>query len=139
MDQQTMKGYLFSKSAEPQLAYREDLPVPTARAGTVVVKVSTRWVYSAFANLESLPLPRPTKPYIPGGDAVGVIEAVGPDVFNMKKGQRVVVSRHAIVNENVPEPAQALVGHTSFHRSSGGMGVLDAFGGTSQTSIIISG
>jgi alcohol dehydrogenase len=114
------------------LAYKEDLPVPTPRAGTVVVKVSVRWVYSALANIESLPLPRPTKPYIPGGDAVGVIEAVGPDVFNMKKGQRVVVSRHAIVNENVPEPAQVLVGHTTFHPGSGGTCVLDAFPGTSQ-------
>jgi NADPH:quinone reductase-like Zn-dependent oxidoreductase len=132
MAQQTMKGYLFSKSSKPTLVYKEDLPVPTPRAGTVVVKVSALWVYPGLAHMEAIPSPLPAKPFIPGADAVGIIESVGPDVFNLRKGQRVVISRHVIAHENVPEPAQALVGGTSFHPDTGGVNVLEAFSGMFQ-------
>jgi alcohol dehydrogenase len=38
-----------------------------------------------------------------------VIEAVGADVWQLKKGQRVVASSHLLARENVQEPFLTLV------------------------------
>jgi alcohol dehydrogenase len=54
----------------------------------------------------------------PGGNAIGIIEAVGEDVWHLKVGQRVVASPHLVARENVPEPGQILIGVTSL----GGVG-----------------
>src|SRR5205823_7298981 len=56
----------------------------------------------------------PTGAFTPGGNGVGVIHAVGRDVWHLKSGQRVVLSSHFVAAENVPEPAQIPIGVTSF-------------------------
>ena len=55
--------------------------------------------------------PRALSP--PGGNAVGIVHAVGPEVYHLKPGQRVIVSSHVVADENVPEPAQFLLGITA--------------------------
>jgi alcohol dehydrogenase len=56
---------------------------------------------------------RAPEDFLPGGNAIGIIEAVGADVWHLKTGQRVVASSHLIARENVQEPGQILIGVTS--------------------------
>jgi alcohol dehydrogenase len=56
----------------------------------------------------------PPHPFTPGTNAVGTIEAVGPDVWHLTQGQRVVFSPHFVAGENVADPAQILIGLTAF-------------------------
>src|SRR5260370_4812841 len=48
-----------------------------------------------------------------GTKGVGVVEAVGREVWHLKPGQRVVLSSHFAAAENVEDPAQVLIGLTS--------------------------
>jgi alcohol dehydrogenase len=50
--------------------------------------------------------------FVPGGSAVGVIHALGRDVWHLKANQRIVVSSHFVAQENVRDPAQILIGIT---------------------------
>jgi len=56
---------------------------------------------------------RAPEDFSPGGNAIGVIEQVGADVWHLKKGQRVIASSHLVAGENVQEPGQILIGVTS--------------------------
>jgi alcohol dehydrogenase len=55
----------------------------------------------------------PEGSFTPGGNGVGVIHAVGRDVWHLKVGQRVVLSSHFVSQENVRDPAQILIGVTA--------------------------
>ena len=55
----------------------------------------------------------PDGPFTPGGNAIGIVHAIGPEVYHVKVGQRVVISSHIVANENAPEPAQFLLGITA--------------------------
>ena len=48
----------------------------------------------------------PDGPFTPGGNAIGVVHAIGPEVYHVKVGQRVVISSHIVGNENAPEAGQ---------------------------------
>jgi len=56
----------------------------------------------------------PKGAFTPGSNGVGVIHSVGRDVWHLKTGQRVVISTHIMSAENVSDPAQILLGLTSF-------------------------
>jgi alcohol dehydrogenase len=55
----------------------------------------------------------PDGPFTPGGNAIGIVHAIGLEVYHVKVGQRVVVSSHIVANENAPEPSQFLLGITA--------------------------
>jgi NADPH:quinone reductase-like Zn-dependent oxidoreductase len=55
----------------------------------------------------------PKTAFTPGGNGVGVVTAVGKEVWHVKPGQRVVISSHLLAGENVDEPAQLLIGLTA--------------------------
>jgi alcohol dehydrogenase len=55
----------------------------------------------------------PDGPFTPGGNAIGIVNAIGRDVYHVKVGQRVVVSSYIVADENAPEPAQFLLGITA--------------------------
>lgn len=62
-----------------------------------------------------LPIYNPPKgAFTPRGNGVGVVHAVGRDVWHLKPGQRVVLSSHFTAAENVEDPAQILIGVTAF-------------------------
>jgi alcohol dehydrogenase len=93
-----------------------DLPMPEPRAGSVVVRMEASVLMSYMDAYVAGKLPiyhAPDKPFIPGGNGIGVIHAVGPDVWHLKPGQRVVVSSHVVAQENVAEPGQFLLGVTA--------------------------
>lgn len=98
-----------------------DVPMPELRPGSVLVRIEASYLMSYLKAYVEGKLPTyrvPPEAFIPGGNGVGVIHAVGRDVWHLKPGQRVVLSSHFITAENVLEPAQILIGVTSF----GGVG-----------------
>lgn len=92
-----------------------DAPIPDARPGSVLIRVETQSLMSYLKPYVegALKAYRAPVDFIPGGNAIGVIEAVGSDVWHLKKGQRVVASSHLVARENVVEPGQILIGVTS--------------------------
>jgi alcohol dehydrogenase len=60
----------------------------------------------------------PRRPFVPGTNGVGVVEAIGDGVFHLKVGERVVLSPHYVANERVAEPAQVLIGLTAISSRS---------------------
>jgi len=93
-----------------------DIAVPETRSGSVLVRVEAQSLMSYLKDYVEGKLPAyrvPEGGFIPGGNAIGVIEAIGEDVWHLKPGQRVVISCHLVARENVPEPAQILIGVTS--------------------------
>jgi alcohol dehydrogenase len=61
-----------------------------------------------------LPMYNPPKgAFTPGGNGVGVVHAIGRDVWHLMPGQRVVLSLHFTAADNFEEPAQILIGVTT--------------------------
>jgi alcohol dehydrogenase len=92
-----------------------DVPLPEVRPGSVLVRVQSQSLMSYLKPyLEGkLAAYRAPENFVPGGNAIGTVEAVGADVWHLKKGQRVVASSHLVARENVREPGQILIGVTS--------------------------
>ncbi|MGU7768730.1 zinc-binding dehydrogenase [Burkholderia sp. MR1-5-21] len=93
-----------------------DVPPPEPRPGSVVVRMQVSAVMSYMRQYVGGELPvyhAPDRPFIPGGNGVGIVHAVGRDVWHLKPGQRVVISSHFVANENVRDPAQILIGITA--------------------------
>lgn len=92
-----------------------DVPVPEVRPGSVLIHVETQSVMSYLEPYVAgrLPAYRAPRDFIPGGNAIGTVAAVGTDVWHLRKGQRVVMSSHLVAQENVAEPGQILIGVTS--------------------------
>jgi alcohol dehydrogenase len=53
----------------------------------------------------------PSRPFVPGTNAIGVIEKIGEGVYHIKPGQRVSIHPHLVADERIPAPAQLLLGH----------------------------
>jgi alcohol dehydrogenase len=92
-----------------------DAAIPEVRPGSVLIRVETQSLMSYLkAYVEgALEAYRVPEDFIPGGNAIGVIDAVGADVWHLRVGERVVASSHLIARENVQEPGQILIGVTS--------------------------
>lgn len=95
----------------------EDVPLPEVRPGTVLMRIQAVPLLSYLKSYVEGRLPTYNPPrgkFTPGTNGVGVIEAVGRDVWHLKPGQRVVLSPHFVAGENVADPAQILIGLTAF-------------------------
>ena len=91
-----MKAIRVHKFGGPEVLQLDDVPDPKAGPGQVLVRIKAAGVnpvetYIRSGNYVNLP----ALPYIPGGDAAGVVEAVGDGVKRLKKGDRVWVARGA--------------------------------------------
>jgi alcohol dehydrogenase len=94
----------------------DDAPIPEPRPGSVIVKIEASALMSYLkAYVEGgLPIYSPPEGrFTPGGNAIGIVHEVGPEIYHLKPGQRVVVSSHVVADETVPEPAQFLLGITA--------------------------
>lgn len=100
-----------------------ELPSPTPRPGTVVVRMGAVPLLSYLGDYVAgrLPYRYPDRPFTPGTNGVGRIDAVGPGVYHLRPGQRVLVSPHLAAGENVPEPARILMGLTGMSADSAPM------------------
>ena len=95
----------------------EDMPVPEVRPGSALLRIQASPLLSYLKQYVEGKLPfynAPQGAFTPGTNGVGVIEAVGRDVWHLKPGQRVVFSPHFVAGENVEDPAQILMGLTAF-------------------------
>ena len=88
-----MKAVLIRKHGGIEALEIATLPKPKAEAGQVVIKVIAAgmnhldtWVRRGLPGL-TLPLPM-----VPGSDAAGVVDEVGPGVTGLKPGDRVFVA-----------------------------------------------
>lgn len=94
-----------------------DVPVPEARPGTVVVRVEAAVLlsYQKAYVTGALPAYRPPDhAFTLGSNCIGVVHAVGRDVWHLEPGQRVAMSPHLVAHERVAEPAQMLLGLTAY-------------------------
>jgi alcohol dehydrogenase len=94
-----------------------DIPVPEIRPGSVLIRIEASPLLSYFKDYIEGRLAFYSPPkgeFTPGTNGVGVIEAIGRDVWHLKPGQRVVFSPHLVASENVEDPGQILIGLTAF-------------------------
>src|SRR5271155_5806895 len=99
----------------------EDVPTPEVRPGSILVRIEASTLMSYIKPYVEGRLPSyhvPEGGFTPGGNCVGVIEAVGKDVWRLSPGRRVVVASLFRSYENVPDPAQILIGITSLGSES---------------------
>ena len=111
----------------------ENVPMPEVRPGSILVRVEASTLMSYIKPYVEGRLPpyhAPSGGFTPGGNCVGTIEAAGKDVWQLAPGQRVLVSSLFRSSENVADPAQILIGVTSFgpdsEKGAGGLAGRDA-------------
>lgn len=103
------------RMAAGSLGY-EEVPEPRIRDGSVLVRMQASPLLSylrSYVAGELAAYHPPAGEFTPGTNGIGVIEAAGPDVYGLSAGQRVLLSPHLVVAENVAEPAEALLALTA--------------------------
>ena len=84
----TMKAAVVRTLGQP-LAI-EEVPVPTPRAGEVLVKIVASGVCHTDLHAADGDWPvKPTPPFIPGHEGAGIVVALGPGVTGLKEGDPV--------------------------------------------------
>jgi len=85
-----MKAIVVREFGAAEVMKLEDLPAPSAGPGQVRVAVKAIGVNPVDTYIRSGAYARkPNLPYTPGTDVAGVVEAVGPGVSGVRKGDRV--------------------------------------------------
>ncbi len=89
----------------------DDVPEPTAAAGQVVIDVKAAGVnFPDVLQTRGLYQFKPAVPFSPGGEAAGVVRAVGPGVTTVVPGDRVACTMiHGAYAEVVSVPELAVV------------------------------
>lgn len=111
-----MKAIRAHQFGGPDVLQFEEIAAPQPGDGEVVVDIRAAGVNPADTYmLGGAYAIKPDLPYIPGGDAAGMVSAVGPGVTRWKEGDRVVVGTCLGVNmtgcyaEKVVRPEADLV------------------------------
>jgi NADPH2:quinone reductase len=83
---------MLSKSVGgPETLVLEEVPDPTPAAGQVVIGVKACGVnYPDVLIIEDRYQFKPQRPFAPGGEVAGIVEAVGQGVASLKPGDRVI-------------------------------------------------
>ena len=88
-----MKAMLSWRIGGPETLTLEELPDPRPGAGEVLLAVKACGVnYPDLLIIEDRYQFKPERPFAPGGEVAGIIEAVGPGVTQFKPGDRVIGS-----------------------------------------------
>ena len=84
-----MKAAVVKAFNEPVAV--EEFPDPVLRSGCVTVRVSAAFVPAVMIEFTrgQVPYKLPALPYIPGADAIGIVDAVAEDVHGFAVGQHV--------------------------------------------------
>jgi alcohol dehydrogenase, propanol-preferring len=87
----TMKAAVVRSLGEPLSI--EELPVPTPKAGEVLVKVMASGVCHTDLHAADGDWPvKPSAPFIPGHEGAGIVAAVGAGVTSLKEGDAVGIA-----------------------------------------------
>lgn len=114
MSLNTMKAWRLQRLGG-ELALK-DIPVPEPRSGSVLVRIEVSALMSYLKAYTEGKLPfynPPQGEFTIGTNGIGIVEAVGRDVWHIKPGQRVLISSHFVARENVDDPRQILIGLTA--------------------------
>ena len=84
-----MRAMLLERPGGPLLEREIARPVPTS--GQVLIRVTACAVCRTDVHIVDGELPKPKLPLVPGHEIVGVVEAVGDDVKELRAGDRVGV------------------------------------------------
>src|SRR5580704_18884312 len=85
-----IKAIVFERLGGPEVMEYREFPKPELRPGSVLVKNHVIAInYGDTFFIRGTYLVKPVFPDIPGMEAAGVIEAVAPDVRDLKPGMRV--------------------------------------------------
>jgi len=88
-----MKAVLSKAVGGPETLVLEERPDPVAEAGKVVLSIKACGVnYPDVLMIQDMYQFKPERPFAPGGEVAGVIDAVGEGVTHVKRGQRVLAS-----------------------------------------------
>jgi len=88
-----MKAVLSKAVGGPETLVLEERPDPVVEPGKVVLSIKACGVnYPDVLMIQDMYQFKPERPFAPGGEVAGVIEAVGEGVTNVKVGQRVLAS-----------------------------------------------
>jgi len=105
-----VKAIVFEQTGDPSVLKYVEVPKPEVAPGTALVKVHAAGINFAdtfFIRGEYMIKPR--LPDTPGMEAAGVIEAVAPDVKDLKPGMRVTsVTLKAYAEYCLVRPAQVI-------------------------------
>jgi NADPH2:quinone reductase len=89
-----MKAIRVHKFGGPEVLQLDTVPDPVPGPGQVLVEIEAAGVNPVDTYIRSGAYAQlPTLPYIPGGDAAGVVRALGPGVSRFRPGDRVWVLR----------------------------------------------
>ena len=102
-----MKALLSKAPGPPSSLVIEDLPTPEPGRGEVRIKVAACGInYPDTLIIEDKYQVKPPRPFSPGAEVSGVVEALGEDVSAFQVGQRVIASSsHGGLAEQVVMPA----------------------------------
>jgi len=89
-----MKAIQVQDFGGPEVLQLQEVPIPKAGTGQVLVRVHAAGVnpYEAYMRSGKYPL-LPALPYTPGSDGAGTIETVGAGVKKAKPGDRVYIAK----------------------------------------------
>jgi NADPH2:quinone reductase len=88
-----MKAMLSKQVGGPDTLVLEELPDPKPGAGEVLIAVKACGVnYPDLLIIEDRYQFKPARPFAPGGEVAGIVEAVGAGVTGIKPGDRVIGS-----------------------------------------------
>ncbi len=88
-----MKAVLSKAAGGPETLVLEDTEAPSPQPGEVLIKVAACGVnYPDALIIDDKYQFKPPRPFAPGGEIAGTIEAVAADVANLQPGQRVLAS-----------------------------------------------
>ncbi len=106
-----MKAIVLQGKGKPEVLTLKDLPEPQPAKGEVRVKLEYAGVnYADILSRKGLYGWKPKGPYVPGMEASGVIEAVGPGVDEIRIGEKVMVgTKYGCYAEKVVVPSQQAI------------------------------
>lgn len=105
-----MRAVVCSAFGPPEALTLSELPPAELRPGQVRIRVEAAGVNFVDALMvQGLYQIKPPLPYVPGGEGVGVVSELGPDVTDRALGDRVVFSAPRAFATEVVAPAAGLV------------------------------
>jgi NADPH2:quinone reductase len=93
-----VKAAFYEQTGDPEVIQYGDLPKPLPKSGEVLVRVAAASLnpIDTYIRSGAVPMAIP-KPFIPGCDLAGTIEAVGVEVKRFKPGDRVWGSNQGLL------------------------------------------
>ncbi|HKX27384.1 MAG TPA: quinone oxidoreductase [Blastocatellia bacterium] len=104
-----MKAIIIENFGGPEVLVHQEVPTPSPKAGEALVKIEAIGLnfIDIYHRTGLYPMPRP---FTPGSEAAGIVEAVGPEVTEVAVGDRVAYAMHpGSYAEYAPVPAWKLV------------------------------